>query len=34
MKNAIIENLAYAHKYGTDKPEIVNWKWKFGKGSC
>jgi xylulose-5-phosphate/fructose-6-phosphate phosphoketolase len=27
MKNAIIENLGYAHAEGTDRPEIVNWEW-------
>jgi len=28
MKNAIIENLAYAHSEGTDRPEITNWVWQ------
>jgi len=27
MKNAIIDNLAYAHSEGTDRPEITNWVW-------
>ena len=27
MKNAIIEHLNYAHEYGADRPEIVNWTW-------
>jgi len=27
MKNAIIENLAYAHSEGTDRPEISDWMW-------
>ncbi|MCU0532842.1 MAG: phosphoketolase family protein [Hydrococcus sp. Prado102] len=27
MKNQIIENLHYAHEHGTDKDEIMNWKW-------
>ncbi|MEL6442092.1 MAG: phosphoketolase family protein [Cyanobacteria bacterium J06621_8] len=27
MRNEIIDNLAYAHEQGTDKPEIVNWTW-------
>jgi xylulose-5-phosphate/fructose-6-phosphate phosphoketolase len=27
MKNAIVENLDYAHQHGTDRPEIVNWRW-------
>jgi phosphoketolase len=22
-----VENLAYAHEYGIDKPEIRDWKW-------
>lgn len=34
MKNAIIENLDYAHRYGIDKSEMVNWKWKFSHTSC
>jgi xylulose-5-phosphate/fructose-6-phosphate phosphoketolase len=29
MKNEIIENLAYAHSEGMDKPEVVNWKWPY-----
>jgi xylulose-5-phosphate/fructose-6-phosphate phosphoketolase len=27
MKNAIIDNLNYAHEHGTDRPEIVEWTW-------
>ncbi len=27
MKNAIIDNLAYAHCEGTDRAEITNWVW-------
>jgi len=27
MKNAILENLAYAHSEGADRPEISNWVW-------
>jgi len=27
MKEAIIENLAYARENGTDRPEIANWVW-------
>jgi xylulose-5-phosphate/fructose-6-phosphate phosphoketolase len=27
MKNEILDNLNYAHEQGTDKPEMVNWKW-------
>ena len=29
MKNAIIDNLRYAHEHGTDRPEIVNWTWVY-----
>ena len=29
MKNAILDNLRYAHEHGTDRPEIVNWTWPF-----
>ena len=29
MKNAIIDNMRYAHEHGTDRPEIVNWTWPF-----
>jgi xylulose-5-phosphate/fructose-6-phosphate phosphoketolase len=29
MKNAIIDNLNYAHEHGTDRPEIVNWTWPY-----
>ena len=27
MKDAIIENLAYARTYGTDRAEVTNWVW-------
>ncbi len=27
MKNAIIDNLAYARSQGADRPEIANWVW-------
>jgi xylulose-5-phosphate/fructose-6-phosphate phosphoketolase len=27
MKNAIMDNLAYAHSEGTDRAEIANWVW-------
>ena len=27
MRNEIIDNLAYAHEQGMDKPDVVNWKW-------
>jgi xylulose-5-phosphate/fructose-6-phosphate phosphoketolase len=29
MKNAIIENLRYAHENGTDRAEIANWTWPY-----
>ena len=29
MKNAIIDNMRYAHENGTDRPEIVNWTWPY-----
>jgi xylulose-5-phosphate/fructose-6-phosphate phosphoketolase len=29
MKNAIIENLRYAHENGTDRQEIANWTWPY-----
>jgi xylulose-5-phosphate/fructose-6-phosphate phosphoketolase len=29
MKNAIIDNLSYAHEQGTDRPELVNWTWPY-----
>jgi xylulose-5-phosphate/fructose-6-phosphate phosphoketolase len=29
MKNAIIDNLNYAHEHGIDRPEIVNWTWPY-----
>jgi len=27
LRDQIVENLAYAHEYGIDKPEIQDWKW-------
>jgi xylulose-5-phosphate/fructose-6-phosphate phosphoketolase len=27
MRNAIIENLSYAHEHGMDRPEISDWTW-------
>jgi xylulose-5-phosphate/fructose-6-phosphate phosphoketolase len=27
MKNAIVENLDYAHTHGTDREEIASWVW-------
>jgi xylulose-5-phosphate/fructose-6-phosphate phosphoketolase len=29
MKNAIIDNLHYAHEQGTDRPEVANWTWPY-----
>ena len=29
MKAAIAENLAYAHEYGIDPPEIREWTWPY-----
>jgi len=29
IKNMQLDCLKYAHEYGIDKPEIVNWKWPF-----
>jgi xylulose-5-phosphate/fructose-6-phosphate phosphoketolase len=29
MKNAIIDNLRYAHEHGTDRAEITDWVWPF-----
>jgi xylulose-5-phosphate/fructose-6-phosphate phosphoketolase len=29
MKNAIIDNMRYAHEHGIDRPEIVNWTWPY-----
>ena len=27
MKNAIVDNLQYAHEHGADRPEITDWTW-------
>jgi xylulose-5-phosphate/fructose-6-phosphate phosphoketolase len=27
LKDQIIDNINYAHENGTDRPEIVNWRW-------
>jgi xylulose-5-phosphate/fructose-6-phosphate phosphoketolase len=27
MRNAIIDNLNYAHQHGMDRPEISSWTW-------
>jgi xylulose-5-phosphate/fructose-6-phosphate phosphoketolase len=29
MKNAIIDNLNYAHEHGEDRSEIANWTWPY-----
>jgi xylulose-5-phosphate/fructose-6-phosphate phosphoketolase len=29
MRSQIIDNLAYAHEQGMDKPEISHWKWPY-----
>ena len=29
MRDEILDNLSYAHEQGMDKPEIIDWKWKF-----
>jgi xylulose-5-phosphate/fructose-6-phosphate phosphoketolase len=29
MRNAIIENLRYAHENGADRPELANWRWPY-----
>jgi xylulose-5-phosphate/fructose-6-phosphate phosphoketolase len=29
MKNAIVDNLQYAHEHGADRPEVTNWVWPF-----
>jgi xylulose-5-phosphate/fructose-6-phosphate phosphoketolase len=29
MKNAIIDNLAYARNYGTDREELSDWVWPY-----
>jgi xylulose-5-phosphate/fructose-6-phosphate phosphoketolase len=29
MKDAIIDNLHYAHEHGIDRPEIANWTWPY-----
>jgi xylulose-5-phosphate/fructose-6-phosphate phosphoketolase len=29
MKNAIIDNMRYAHEQGADRDEIVNWTWPY-----
>jgi xylulose-5-phosphate/fructose-6-phosphate phosphoketolase len=29
MRNAIIENMRYAHEHGADRPELANWTWPY-----
>jgi xylulose-5-phosphate/fructose-6-phosphate phosphoketolase len=29
MRNAIIDNLRYAHEHGSDRPELANWLWPY-----
>jgi xylulose-5-phosphate/fructose-6-phosphate phosphoketolase len=29
LRDQIVENLAYAHEYSIDKPEIRDWKWPY-----
>ncbi len=29
LKNAVIDNLAYAHEEGTDRAEITEWTWPY-----
>jgi len=29
MKNAIIDNMNYAHEHGADRPELTNWTWPY-----
>jgi xylulose-5-phosphate/fructose-6-phosphate phosphoketolase len=29
MKNAIFDNLRYAHEHGTDRPELASWTWPY-----
>ena len=29
MRNAILDNMRYAHEHGTDRAEIVNWTWPY-----
>jgi xylulose-5-phosphate/fructose-6-phosphate phosphoketolase len=27
MRNALIDNMNYAHEHGSDRPEISDWTW-------
>ena len=29
LKNAIIDNMRYAHEHGTDRTELANWTWPY-----
>jgi xylulose-5-phosphate/fructose-6-phosphate phosphoketolase len=29
MRDAIVENMAYAHEHGTDRPELAEWVWPY-----
>jgi xylulose-5-phosphate/fructose-6-phosphate phosphoketolase len=29
MKNAILDNMTYAHEHGADRPELANWAWPY-----
>jgi xylulose-5-phosphate/fructose-6-phosphate phosphoketolase len=29
MRNAIIDNMRYAHEHGADRPELANWNWPY-----
>jgi xylulose-5-phosphate/fructose-6-phosphate phosphoketolase len=29
MKNAILDNMRYAHEHGTDRPEVAHWTWPY-----
>jgi xylulose-5-phosphate/fructose-6-phosphate phosphoketolase len=29
MRNAIIDNMNYAHEHGSDRPEVSDWTWPF-----
>jgi xylulose-5-phosphate/fructose-6-phosphate phosphoketolase len=29
MKDAIIDNLRYAHEHGTDRADLANWTWPY-----
>jgi xylulose-5-phosphate/fructose-6-phosphate phosphoketolase len=29
MRDAIVDNMAYAHEHGTDRPELTDWVWPY-----